>query len=165
MIKKWILINLMLIMGLKQCNTGNKKNEVQVNPGDILFSFSLQNDLNIDLLNPIIKGSYYTNKIKLYQKINDDYILFSNNLLAHPNGYAIEVVNCIYRFTPYYVDQKTENYHLKIDWGNGRVDYITANCITEKGNLKTIAQILYNNTQVWHKNHHQEDRFFVIIKN
>ncbi|MGF1558118.1 MAG: hypothetical protein ACFCUL_03435 [Flavobacteriaceae bacterium] len=153
--------SIFLLMG---CNNSDDNSGKNVNLGDILLNFSLKSSSGIDLLDPSIEGTFNTSSISLYEKIDGEYILFENDQLAYPKGFLIEPTNGTYWFTPYYSDHRAYKHELRIDWGNGKSDFIVVNLVDGDGDWRVATEVLYNDNLVWNEDINPEGRVFTVIK-
>ncbi len=153
--------NLILILSLMACNKEDFNQEVYL--GEIQFSFSIQNKNGDDLLDKSVSGTFNTPSISLYEKIDGKYVLYEDLNSAHPYGYKIIKHDGVYKFTPYYLGSpKLYTHDLKIDWGNGMIDYISVGLENGDGDTRIIQEILYNEDLTWIRTDQTSDIYFIV---
>ncbi len=161
--KRKQILKLLVAFALLGCSNSDDGKKEQIYLGEILFDFSLQDPSGTDLLDPNVEGSFNTDEIALYEKVDGTYILFDQPLSAHPKGYTIDEWEGLYYFTPYYFDAKAASHDLKIEWGNGKTDFILVTCEDGDGNWKNANEITYNGNLVWNMELNPEDKIFTIV--
>jgi hypothetical protein len=160
--KKNILL-LSLFFVFIGCNSSDDNGNDQITIGEVLFDFSLQNSDGVDLLDPSLDGTFNTSSILLYEEVDGEYILFDDPLSAYPKGYTIDMRDGVNYFNPFYFDTNAPTHDLKIDWGNGIIDYIMVECEDDGGKVKYATNITYNSNLVWNRTINPEGLYFTVI--
>ncbi|WP_422348919.1 hypothetical protein [Flagellimonas sp.] len=160
------LFILMISLGLLACNQEDPLGGCSSTPDDIMFRFSLKNSENQDLLDPNMEDTFNTYNILLYHKKGDEYVLSSQNNgfgTSDEHGYDIYNNDGSYEFAPLNMEFGLNLHELKIDWGNGRIDFISVECL---GNncVKYADKIRYNNELVWNRASGEPKHFTIIVE-
>lgn len=156
-----LLTFFLLSITIISCNT---KNDCCSPGNETYFDISITNSNNEDLLNSKTPNFIDASKIRIYNLINGDTILFYDNMLDAEYGYLFHANDTLSTLRFFLPEFEFPESHIIIQWPDSTEDLIK--CELNKSNSVTYISIIYfNNKLAWRRKTNDSDYcYFNIIK-
>lgn len=138
---------------------------------ELSFGLSIIDNEGYDLLDSTVENSFDIKSIKIYYKIDGEYIWDYDARLDNPGGFMIHdeypdysTMQLTFSFNSIEESSNGTTTSLIIKWEEGNVDTLTAE-IHKTNSVEDISKIFFNSELKWDINSDEESmRYFIVTK-